>query len=170
METFYWKYTEIFLEEPRWENFTGTESKFVIIENSLYICILFIHNQILIVMLNVKLTYHGSGNTTLVNLERYTTIYQTIDNRNGQPFTKIHFSETNFLMVEETPQEIEELMELVSNGGKQDVEWKVPTIEERIERPSFQKQRPRVPYEPRPHYSQRERSYNSFDTPNYNRY
>ena len=52
----------------------------------------------------------------------------------------------------------------------QDVEWKVPNIEERIERPSFQKQKPRVPYEPRPHYSSRERSYNSYDTPNYNRY
>jgi len=123
-------------------------------------------------MLNLKLTYHGSGNTTLVNMERFTTMYQTIDNRNGQPFTKIHFSETNFLMVQETPQEIEELMDLISNGGKQEVEWKVPTIEERFEQQTFQPrpQRQRVPYQQKPRYTTRETNYNNFDTPNYNRY
>ena len=123
-------------------------------------------------MLNLKLTYHGSGNTTLVNMERFTTMYQTIDNRNGQPFTKIHFSETNFLMVQETPQEIEELMDLVSNGGKQENEWKVPTIEERFEQQTYPQrpQRQRVPYQQKPRYSTRETNYNNFDTPNYNRY
>lgn len=124
-------------------------------------------------MLNLKLTYHGSGNTTLVNMERFTTMYQTIDNRNGEPFTKIHFSETNFLMVQETPQEIEELMELVSSGEKQETEWKVPTIEERFDQP-FQpksyKPRQRVPYQPQPRYTTRETNYNRHETPNYNRY
>jgi hypothetical protein len=105
-------------------------------------------------------------------MERFTTMYQTIDNRNGEPFTKIHFSETNFLMVQETPQEIEELMELVSSGEKQEVEWKVPTIEERIEQPYQQRQqnRQRVPYQQKPHYTSRDRNYNNYDTPNYNRY
>jgi hypothetical protein len=123
-------------------------------------------------MLNLKLTYHGSGNTTLVNMERFTTMYQTIDNRNGQPFTKIHFSETNFLMVQETPQEIEELMESVSNGEKQEVEWKVPTIEERFEQTTYQPKghRPRTPYQQRPQYTTHRDSYNRHDTPNYNRY
>jgi hypothetical protein len=123
-------------------------------------------------MLNLKLTYHGSGNTTLVNMERFTTMYQTIDNRNGEPFTKIHFSETNFLMVQETPQEIEELMELVSSGEKQETEWKVPTIEERFEQPYQPKQhhRQRVPYQQKPHYTSRERNFNNYETPNYNRY
>jgi hypothetical protein len=124
-------------------------------------------------MLNLKLTYHGSGNTTLVNMERFTTMYQTIDNRNGEPFTKIHFSETNFLMVQETPQEIEELIDLVSNGGKQDKDWKVPTIEERMEIPTYQprQQRQRVPYQQKPRYStHRETNYNNYNTPNYNNY
>ena len=122
-------------------------------------------------MLNLKLTYHGSGNTTLVNMERFTTMYQTIDNRNGQPFTKIHFSETNFLMVQETPQEIEGLMDLVLSGEKQEVEWKVPTIEERFEQQTYQRpQRQRVPYQQKPRYSTREQNYNNYETPNYNRY
>jgi len=122
-------------------------------------------------MLNLKLTYHGSGNTTLVNMERFTTMYQTIDNRNGQPFTKIHFSETNFLMVQETPQEIEELMDLISNGGKQEIEWKVPTIEERFEQQTTPyPRRQRIPYQQKPRYTTREQNYNNFDTPNYNRY
>ena len=116
--------------------------------------------------MRVKLSYYGSGNTTCVNMDRFTTMYQTTDNRSGKLFTKIHFSETNFIMVEESPQEIEEIMELIENGGKQEVEWKVPSIDERFEKQSYQ---PR-PQQRQRTYQPRERSYNNFDTPNYNRW
>ena len=116
--------------------------------------------------MRVKLSYYGSGNTTLVNMSNFTTMYQTTDNRNGKLFTKIHFSETNFIMVEESPQEIEEIMDLIESGEKQEKEWKVPSIDERFEKQSYQ---PR-PQQRQRTYQPRERSYNNFDTPNYNRW
>ena len=114
--------------------------------------------------MRVKLSYYGSGNTTCVNMDRFTTMYQTTDNRSGKLFTKIHFSETNFIMVEESPQEIEEIMDLIESGEKQDVEWKVPTIEERFERQSYQPRQRTYQQQPR------ERNYNGHNTPNYNRW
>lgn len=113
--------------------------------------------------MRIKLSYYGSGNTTLVNMKNFTTMYQTTDNRTGKLFTKIHFSETNFVMVEESPQEIEEIMNLIEKGGEQQTEWKVPTIDERFERQSFQ-MRPRKPYQ------QRDRNYNNNFENQYNRW
>jgi hypothetical protein len=118
-------------------------------------------------MLRIKLSYYGSGNTTMVNMTNFTTMYQTTDVRSGKLFTKIHFSETNFIMVEESPQEIEEIMNLVESGEEQQIEWKVPTIEERFERQSNyqpRQQRQRNNYQPR------ERNYNNYESSNYNRY
>ncbi len=114
--------------------------------------------------MRVKLSYYGSGSTTLVNMDRFTTMYQTTDNRSGKLFTKIHFYESNFIMVEESPQEIEEIMDLIEGGGTQEVAWKVPTIDERFERQSFQ------PRPQRQYQQPRERSYNNHGTPNYNRW
>ena len=117
-------------------------------------------------MLRLKLSYYGSGNTTMVNMTNFTTMYQTTDVRSGKLFTKIHFSETNFIMVEETPQEIEEIMESIESGEKQDVEWKVPSIDDRFERQSYQPRQQR-----QRNYQPRERNYNNFQTENnYNRW
>lgn len=133
------------------------------IKKELYICIIKFNYKKNV--MRVKLSYYGSGSTTLVNMDRFTTMYQTTDNRSGKLFTKIHFSETNFIMVEESPQEIEDIMELIESGEKQEVEWKVPTIDERFERQSYQP-RPQRNYQQQP----RERSYNNHGTPNYNRW
>ena len=117
-------------------------------------------------MLNIKLTYYGSKNTTMVNMEKYCTMYQTRDTRNGGLFTKIHFSESNYLMVEETPEEIEEIMELVLSGSKQDKVWNVLTVDERFEKEFVPRgHRPR-----QQNYQPRERNYNNYDSHNYNRY
>jgi hypothetical protein len=66
-------------------------------------------------------------------------------------------------MVEESPQEIEEIMDSIESGVKQEVEWKVPTIDERFERQTYQPRQQRE-------YQPRERSYNRHNTPNYNRW
>ena len=39
-------------------------------------------------MLRLKLSYYGSGNTTMVNMTNFTTMYQTTDVRSGKLFTK----------------------------------------------------------------------------------
>jgi hypothetical protein len=94
----------------------------------------------------IKLTHKGTP--TLINYEQIVSIYQDTDMKSGTIGTKI--TTTNgIVFVEETLNQIQKLVWQVKNGQAPDMDYQVPTIENRMEK-SFNQERP-LSYTPTSH-------------------
>ena len=92
----------------------------------------------------IKLTHKGTP--TLINYEQIVSIYQDIDLKSGLAGSKI--TTTNgVVFVEESLNKIQKLVWQVKNGQVPEMDYEVPTIEDRMEK-SFNKERP-LSYEPK---------------------
>lgn len=92
----------------------------------------------------IKLTHRGTP--TLVNVDQIVSIYMDTDMKSGLVQTKI--TTTNgIVFVEETLNCIQKLVWQVKNGQAPDMDYVVPTIEQRMEK-SFNQDRP-LSYEPK---------------------
>lgn len=100
----------------------------------------------------IKLTYYGKNRTTLVNPDNIQTVYQVYDRHQNRFSTKVCFTETSFINVEEDLSTIMELTWKMKNGSPQSFECDTPTIETRFEDDFYQSQpllnrRKRIPYD-----------------------
>jgi hypothetical protein len=94
----------------------------------------------------IKLTHKGKP--TLINYEQIVSVYQDVDLKSGLAGSKV--TTTNgIVFVEESLNQIQKLVWQVKNGQVPDMDYVVPTIEDRMER-SFNQDRP-LSYTPTSH-------------------
>ena len=94
----------------------------------------------------IKLTHRGTP--TLVNVDQIVSIYMDTDMKSGIVGTKI--TTTNgIVFVEETLNVIQKLAWQVKNGTPPEMDYEVPTIDNRMEK-SFNQDRP-MSYTPTSH-------------------
>lgn len=107
----------------------------------------------------IKLTH--KGRPTLVNVQNVISIYYDIDVKQQKRLTKLTFINGNVVFVDETLEEVYDIIEGVSKGEKQAIDWTTqpPSIDDRMEE-SFS-------YDNRPSYRPRKRVYQERE---YNRY
>lgn len=116
----------------------------------------------------IKLTNANSKRPVVINPSNIHSMYETVDRTNGNFITKINFNENSYIIVNERLEDIYKLGVLQSKGMDQtDIDWSVPTIDERVEQ-SFT---PRT-YERRPNhrYNNRQPNFNSYNSFNDNSY
>lgn len=89
----------------------------------------------------VVLTYYGTGNPTLVNLNNVETLYQVADKYQGRLSTKIQFQGGNFINVVEDLQTILKIQWGMMNGVSQDLEFETPSIDTMLEQSYQQRER-----------------------------
>jgi hypothetical protein len=115
----------------------------------------------------IKLTHRGTP--TLVNVDQIVSIYQDIDLKSGLAQSKV--TTTNgVVFVEESLNVIHKLVWQIKNGQAPDMDYVVPTIEDRMER-SFNQDRP-LSYTPTSHRQRTpmRRNYNPHNFQEYNNY
>jgi hypothetical protein len=113
----------------------------------------------------VKLTHRGTP--TLVNVDQIVSIYMDTDMKSGLVQTKI--TTTNgIVFVEETLNVIQKMVWQVKNGIPPEMDYEVPTIEQRMEK-SFNQDRP-LSYTPVSHRQRTpvRRNYNPHNFVDYN--
>jgi len=113
----------------------------------------------------VKLTHRGTP--TLVNVDQIVSIYMDTDMKSGLVQTKI--TTTNgIVFVEETLNVIQKMVWQVKNGIPPEMDYEVPTIEQRMEK-SFNQDRP-LSYTPTSHRQRTpvRRNYNPHNFVDYN--
>jgi hypothetical protein len=94
----------------------------------------------------IKLTHRGTP--TLINVDQIVSIYMDTDMKSGIYGTKV--TTTNgIVFVEETLNVIQKLAWQVKNGIPPEMDYEVPTIEQRMEK-SYNNDRP-LSYEPTSH-------------------
>jgi hypothetical protein len=94
----------------------------------------------------IKLTHRGTP--TLINVDQIVSIYMDTDMKSGIYGTKV--TTTNgIVFVEETLNVIQKLAWQVKNGIPPEMDYEVPTIEQRMEK-SFNQDRP-LSYTPTSH-------------------
>jgi hypothetical protein len=86
----------------------------------------------------IKLTHRGRP--TLINYEQIVSIYVDTDMKSGIVGTKITTS-NGVVFVEETLNQIQKIVWQVKNGQAPDMDYEVPSIENRMEK-SFNQDRP----------------------------
>jgi hypothetical protein len=64
----------------------------------------------------IKVTYFGKDRPTLINVDKIETMYQKIDRNANRICTSIQFSKENYILVEESLQDIIKLIEDAKNG------------------------------------------------------
>ena len=105
----------------------------------------------------IKLTHRGTP--TIVNVNHIVTMYMDTDMKSGIYQNKI--TTTNgIVFVEETPPQVQKMAWQVLNGVPPDMDYEVPTIEQRMEK-SYNNDRP-LSYTPTSHRQRTpiRRSYN----------
>lgn len=108
----------------------------------------------------IKLTNANSKRPVVINPSNIHSMYETVDRTTGNFITKINFNENSYIIVNERLEDIYKLGILLTKGVDQtDIDWSVPTIDERVEE-SF---RPRT-------YERRQRTYDNNRQRNYNSY
>lgn len=118
----------------------------------------------------IKVTYFGKNRPTIINTDKVESIYEMIDTHSQTKCTKIQFTKDNYILVDETPQEIMKMEWSVKNGETIDMDFESPSLDEMIRssydtHPNF---RPR-PNNPRPqqrrggYYQPNYNSYNSYN-------
>ncbi len=119
----------------------------------------------------IKVTYFGKDRPTIINIDKIESMYQKIDRNTNRICTNIQFGKENYILVEETLQDIIQLIEGAKNGSPiGNIESQ--TFDQLIEH-SFQGQQEvtRDDYQRPP---QRRRTYNNprsqYYNDNYNRY
>ena len=111
----------------------------------------------------VKLTHRGTP--TLVNVDQIVSIYMDTDMKSGIVGTKV--TTTNgIVFVEETLNVIQKLAWQVKNGIPPEMDYEVPTIDNRMEK-SFNQDRP-LSYEPKRPRTPIRRNYNPHNFVDYN--
>lgn len=121
----------------------------------------------------VKVTYFGKNRPTIINTDKVESIYEMVDVNSQKRCTKVQFSKDNYILVDETPQEIMKMEWSVKNGNPIDMDFESPTLDDIIENsyynhPNIRQQRPT--YQARP---QRRRipmfqdDYNNFNNNQY---
>ena len=111
----------------------------------------------------IKLTHRGTP--TLVNVDQIVSIYMDTDMKSGIVGTKI--TTTNgIVFVEETLNQIQKLAWQVKNGIPPEMDYEVPTIDNRMEK-SFNQDRP-LSYEPKRPRTPIRRNYNPHNFVDYN--
>jgi hypothetical protein len=94
----------------------------------------------------IKLTHRGTP--TLINVDQIVSIYMDTDMKSGIVGTKV--TTTNgIVFVEETLNVIQKMAWQVKNGIPPEMDYEVPTIDNRMEK-SFNQDRP-LSYEPKSH-------------------
>ena len=122
----------------------------------------------------IKVTYFGKNRPTIINTDKVESIYEMIDVNSQNRCTKIQFSKDNYILVEETPQEIMKMEWSVKNGESIDMDFESASFDEIIKssydnhsnfRPQFQQRPPqrRRMYNNQPNYN----SYNSYNDNSY---
>jgi hypothetical protein len=76
----------------------------------------------------IKLTYYGSGSSTIVNTEKIETIYQLFDKTQGRYSTKITFGNNSFINVEESMSDILQIQENFYKGIYQPTDCVIPEM------------------------------------------
>lgn len=106
----------------------------------------------------IKLTH--KGRPTLINVENIINVYYDNDVKQQRRLAKLTFVNGNVVFVDESLEEVHEIIQKVLSGEKQAIDWTIqpPSIEERMEE-SFSYDRPT--YRPRKRVYQ-EREYNRF--------
>jgi hypothetical protein len=94
----------------------------------------------------VKLTHRGTP--TLVNVDHIVTMYMDTDMKSGLFQTKIT-TNNGIVFVEEGPKVIQKMVWQVKNGVPPEMDYEVPTIEQRMEK-SYNNDKP-LSYEPISH-------------------
>lgn len=111
----------------------------------------------------IKLTHRGTP--TLVNVDQIVSIYMDTDMKSGIVGTKV--TTTNgIVFVEETLNVIQKLAWQVKNGIPPEMDYEVPTIDNRMEK-SFNNERP-LSYEPKRQRTPVRRNYNPHNFVDYN--
>ena len=111
----------------------------------------------------IKLTHRGKP--TLVNVNQILSIYMDTDMKSGLVQTKI--TTTNgVVFVEEGLNCIHKLVWQVKNGQAPEMDYDVPTIEQRLEK-SYNNERP-LSYEPKRQRTPMRRNYNPHNFVDYN--
>ena len=117
----------------------------------------------------IKLT--SQGNPVLINFDNVVEVSPV---QNGT-LTRVNFVGGNYKIVEESMESIMQIVEEVSSGGKQEIDWtiKTPSVDESFQQ-TFQPRYPQ-PQRQQRSYQQRpprryERNYNTFDSYNQNNY
>ena len=64
----------------------------------------------------IKVTYFGKNRATIINVDKIETMYPKIDRNSNRICTNIQFSKENYILVEETLQEIISLIEKAQSG------------------------------------------------------
>jgi len=94
----------------------------------------------------IKLTHRGTP--TLVNVDQIVSIYMDTDMKSGLVQSKVTTS-NGIVFVEESLNVIQKMAWQVKNGIPPEMDYEVPTIEQRIEK-SYNNDRP-LSYEPKSH-------------------
>lgn len=111
----------------------------------------------------IKLTHRGTP--TLINVDQIVSIYMDTDMKSGLVQSKI--TTTNgIVFVEETLNQIQKMVWQVKNGTAPEMDYEVPTIEQRLEK-SFNNERP-LSYEPKRQRTPMRRNYNPHNFVDYN--
>ena len=117
----------------------------------------------------IKVTYFGKNRPTIINTDKIESIYEMIDSNTQAKCTKIQFAKDNYILVDETPQDIMKMEWSVKNGKATEMDFESPTFDEMAKgsydnHPNFRQPQPQ--YVARP--QQRRRVYNNH--PNFNSY
>ena len=111
----------------------------------------------------IKLTHRGTP--TLINVDQIVSIYLDTDMKSGLVQSKI--TTTNgIVFVEEGLNHIHKLVWQVKNGQAPEMDYDVPTIEQRLEK-SYNNERP-LSYEPKRQRTPMRRNYNPHNFVDYN--
>lgn len=117
----------------------------------------------------IKLT--SQGNPVLIN---FNNVVEVSPAQGGQ-LSRVNFVGGNYKIVEESMESIMQIVEEVSSGGKQEIDWTIqtPSVDESFQQ-TFQPRYPQ-PQRQQRSYQQRpprryERNYNTFDSYNQNNY
>ena len=117
----------------------------------------------------IKVTYFGKNRPTIINTDKVESMYQMIDVVSQTICTRIQFSKENYILVNETPQQIMKDEWSIKNGKPIDMSFDSPTIEDLLEQSYNQQQinqrQSRPVYQEKPY---RKRIYNTEDS--FNRY
>lgn len=112
----------------------------------------------------IKLTH--KGRPTLVNTKQIVSVYMDTDLKCGEYKSKVNFTQ-GCVFVDESLQDIQRMMWEAENGKKPDMDYEVPTIDERMEN-SYDNSRPQSFQRPRTRRYQPRDKWNSVNSYNDN--
>ena len=98
----------------------------------------------------IKVTYFGKNRPTIINTDKVESIYEMICAKTNKRCTKVQFTKDNYILVDETPQEIMKMEWSVKNGQAIDMDFESPSIDDIIETSYYRQREQRPVYEAKP--------------------